>query len=62
MFRLFAFFSLIACYFPAFADEYVCTSNDLVRSISVEYEHQGWKVPCKVCYHKPAEDGATEYP
>lgn len=62
MFRLFALLSILACYVPALADEYVCTNNDTVRSISVEYEHAGWKVPCKVRYHKPTEGGATEYP
>lgn len=62
MLRLFAITALLVIHLPVNADEYVCISEGSVRSISVEYEHSGWKVPCKVRYHKPTEGGTTEHP
>lgn len=43
------------------ANEFTCRDNNEIRIISVEYEHKGWQVPCKVKYEKPAQ-GLTEYP
>jgi hypothetical protein len=43
------------------ANEFKCQANNETRVISVEYEHKGWQVPCKVKYEKPA-GGLTEYP
>ncbi|MDA0978584.1 MAG: hypothetical protein O3B72_08505 [Proteobacteria bacterium] len=43
------------------AEEFTCRSGNEVRIISVEYEHKGWSVPCRVKYEKPAED-LVEYP
>ena len=43
------------------ASEYTCRANNEIRTISVEYEHKGWQVPCRVKYEKPAEN-LTEYP
>lgn len=43
------------------ANEFVCKANSEVRMISVEYEHKGWQLPCRVKYEKPAQ-GLTEYP
>ncbi len=43
------------------ANEFTCQANDQTRMISVEYEHKGLPVPCRVKYEKPAE-GLTEYP
>jgi hypothetical protein len=43
------------------ASEFTCRAKNESRMISVEYEHKGWQVPCKVKYEKPAE-GLTEYP
>ena len=43
------------------ADEYVCRHNNLVRTVSVEYEFKGWDVPCKVKYEKN-DEGGVEYP
>ena len=43
------------------ANEFTCRDNNEIRMISVEYEHKGWQVPCKVKYEKPGE-GLTEYP
>ena len=43
------------------ANEFTCRANNEARTISVEYEHKGWQVPCKVKYEKPAE-GLIEYP
>ena len=57
-----SFLSLLVLSLPSMANEYVCTSEGIVRSISVEYEQKGWKVPCKVRYDKPAEGGTSEYP
>lgn len=62
MLRLLTLTVLLLAQVSVVADEYICTSNDIVRSISVEYEHKGWKVPCKVRYDKPAEGGTTDYP
>ena len=44
-----------------FADEYVCRSGNETRTVSVEYDHKGWQVPCRVKYEKPAQ-GVLEYP
>ena len=53
---------IISAFSPAvLASEFVCRSNNETRVISVEYEHKGWQVPCKVKYEKPAES-LTEYP
>ena len=52
-------FSIISS--SALAEEFVCRSGNEVRTISVEYQHKGWEVPCKVRYEKPAED-TVEYP
>jgi len=46
---------------PVLANEFTCRDNSEIRTISVEYEHKGWPVPCRVKYEKPAE-GLTEYP
>ena len=43
------------------ASEFTCRANNEIRMISVEYEHKGWQVPCRVKYEKPAEN-LTEYP
>ena len=43
------------------ASEFTCRANNEIRMISVEYEHKGWQVPCKVKYEKPTES-LTEYP
>ena len=53
---------ILAAFSPAvLANEFVCRSSSETRVISVEYEHKGWQVPCKVKYEKPAES-LTEYP
>ena len=53
---------IISAFIPAaLANEFVCRSSSGTRVISVEYEHKGWQVPCKVKYEKPAES-QTEYP
>ena len=53
---------ILAAFSPAIlANDFVCRSNSETRVISVEYEHKGWRVPCKVKYEKPVE-GLTEYP
>ncbi|MBO6555621.1 MAG: hypothetical protein JJ934_11310 [Pseudomonadales bacterium] len=62
MTKTITFLALLTMSLHTVADEYVCTSEGIVRSISVEYEHKGWKVPCKVRYDKPAEGGTSEYP
>ncbi len=46
---------------PAIATEYLCRDGNIERRISVEYEHKGWKVPCKVKYDKSSE-GVIDYP
>ncbi|MEJ2130097.1 MAG: hypothetical protein P8Y95_00355 [Gammaproteobacteria bacterium] len=45
---------------PAFADNYECRLQGLVRTISVVYEGEG-PVPCHVEYDKPTE-GMTQIP
>ena len=45
----------------AMANEFVCRSGDVTRVISVEYEHKGWEVPCRVKYEKP-DEGGLSYP
>ena len=53
---------ILAAFSPSvLANEFVCRSNSETRVISVEYEHEGWQVPCKVKYDKPSES-LTEYP
>ena len=53
---------ILAASSPAvLANEFVCRSSSETRVISVEYEHKGWQVPCKVKYEKSVE-GLTEYP
>ena len=43
------------------ANDFTCRANHETRTISVEYEHKGWQVPCRVKYEKLSE-GLTEYP
>ncbi|MBT4162639.1 MAG: hypothetical protein HOC70_16345 [Gammaproteobacteria bacterium] len=43
------------------ADEFTCRANNEVRTVSVDYEHKGWEVPCRVKYEKPSE-GTVSYP
>jgi hypothetical protein len=43
------------------ASEFTCRANNEIRIISIEYEHSGWQVPCRVKYEKPAEN-LIEYP
>ena len=56
---IYAFAALSASF--AVADEYTCRANTEVRIVSVEYEHRGWEVPCRVKYEKPSQ-GTVEYP
>jgi hypothetical protein len=44
----------------SFADQYTCVASNETRLISVEHEHKGWNLPCKVKYEKPSED-TVEY-
>jgi hypothetical protein len=47
---------------PVFAkDVYECRSGNELRKISVEYEHKGWQVPCRVKYEK-SDDQQIQYP
>jgi len=43
------------------ASEFTCRANNEIRMISVEYEHKGWPVPCRVKYEKLSEN-LSEYP
>ncbi len=43
------------------ANEFVCQSGGITRIISVEYEHKGWEVPCRVKYDK-TDEGDVSYP
>ena len=43
------------------ATRFECTAGNLTRTISVEPQHQGWDIPCKVKYDKPFEGGVS-YP
>ena len=61
MIRLLIFVVSVIGSSMAIADDYECRSRNEVRTISVEYEHKGWQVPCKVKYEKPSQ-GVTEYP
>ncbi len=59
--RLVTLLLLTTCATLASATEFECRANGEVRIISVEYEHKGWAVPCRVRYEKPAQN-VTEYP
>lgn len=61
MIRLITTIALLLTVCQSLADEYVCRHYNEVRIVSVEYEHKGWDVPCKVKYEKQQE-GTVEYP
>ncbi len=44
-----------------YGNDFVCQSGNITRLITVEYEHKGWQVPCRVKYEKVDEGGVT-YP
>lgn len=46
---------------PALSADYICVSGKDTRTISVEYEHQGWQLPCRVKYEK-TDGQQTSYP
>jgi len=46
---------IFGCTTHAGAEEFECISGTDKRSIQVEYDHAGWKLPCRVRYHKPAQ-------
>ena len=61
MIRLIFLFLICSTSSIAIANDFVCRSGNEQRLISVEYEHKGWQVPCRVKYEKPA-DGSVSYP
>jgi hypothetical protein len=60
-FKICLSFTIISICGEAEATRFECTSGDLTRTISVESQHQGWDIPCKVKYDKPFEGGVS-YP
>ena len=61
MIRLIYLFLLATTAAVTIADDFVCRSGNEMRMISVDYEHKGWQVPCRVKYEKPATN-SVEYP
>jgi len=45
---------------PASATDYSCTMAKAKRTVSVVYEKEGTKVPCKVNYVRDAESGESK--
>ena len=60
-FKIFLSFTIISTCGKAEATRFECATGDLTRTISVERQHQGWDIPCKVKYDKPFEGGVS-YP
>ena len=60
-FKICLSFTITSTCGEAAATRFECAAGDLTRTISVERQHQGWDVPCKVKYDKPFEGGAS-YP
>lgn len=61
MIRCIALLLLTSISSLALANDFVCRSGNITRIISVEYEHKGWEIPCRVKYEKVDEGGVT-YP
>ena len=60
-FKICLSFTIISICSEAEATRFECTAGNLTRTISVERQHQGWDIPCKVKYDKPFEGGVS-YP